>query len=68
MATGIPLDGLLEKIEEVISSQPIKSDKEEKNYLKCPHYLGYLYKSRRNTSIPEECFFCSRVIECLAPK
>jgi hypothetical protein len=69
MTPKIPLDCLLEKIEEAISNQPpIQSDKEEKNYLKCPHYLGYLYKSRKNTSIPEECFFCSRVIECLAPK
>ena len=54
MTPKIPLDCLLEKIEEAISNQPpIQSDKEEKNYLKCPHYLGYLYKSRKNTSIPE---------------
>ena len=69
MTTEIPLDRVLERIEEAISNQPpIQSDKEEKNHIKCPHYFGYLSKLPKNTPIPEECFFCSRVIECMAPK
>jgi hypothetical protein len=69
MNTEIPLDRVLEKIEEAIANQPpIRLDKEEKNHIKCPHNFGYLYKLPKNTPIPEECFFCSRVIDCLAPK
>ncbi len=67
MATGVPLDRLLERVKEAISNQPpIESDK-EKNHIKCLHHFGYLSKLPKNTPIPEECFFCSRVVECIAP-
>ena len=69
MNTEIPLDRALERIEEAIANQPpIQLDKEEKNHIKCPHNFGYLSKLPKNTLIPEECFFCSRVIDCIAPK
>lgn len=68
MTTDVPLDRLLERIKEVISNQPpIKSDKEEKDNIKCPYHFGYLSQLPKNAPIPEECFLCSRVVECIAP-
>jgi hypothetical protein len=68
MTTEVPLDRLLERVKEAISNQPpIESDKEEKNHIKCPYHFGYLSELPKNTPIPEECFFCSRVVECIAP-
>ena len=69
MTTEVPLDRLFERVKEAISNQPpIESDKEEKNHIKCLHHFGYLSKLPKNIHIPEECVFCSRVIECIAPK
>ena len=31
----------------------------------CPHYLGYLKKRPKNSSVPEDCFTCSKMIECM---
>lgn len=31
----------------------------------CSHFLGYLKKFPKNTSIPDECFGCLKMIECL---
>ena len=68
MTAEVPLDRLLERVKEAISNQPpIESDKKGKNHIKCLHHFGYLSKLSKNTSIPEECFFCSRVVECIAP-
>jgi len=69
MTTEVPLDRLLERVKEAIFNQPpIELDEEEKNHIKCLHHFGYLSKLPKNIPIPEECFFCSRVIECIAPK
>ena len=31
----------------------------------CAHHLGYLKSRPKNTSIPEECLTCSKMIECI---
>jgi DNA-directed RNA polymerase subunit RPC12/RpoP len=31
----------------------------------CAHHLGYLKVRPKNTSIPEECLTCSKMIECM---
>ena len=31
----------------------------------CAHHLGYLKSRPKNTSIPEECLTCSKIIECM---
>jgi hypothetical protein len=31
----------------------------------CTHHLGYLKRRPKNTSIPEECLTCSKMIECM---
>jgi len=30
----------------------------------CPYYLGYLKKRQKNSPIPENCFTCTKMIEC----
>jgi DNA-directed RNA polymerase subunit RPC12/RpoP len=31
----------------------------------CRHHLGYLKQRQKNEDIPEECFTCSKMIECM---
>lgn len=67
MATDVPLDEVLEKVKDAIANQaPVESDKKGKETEKCPHKFGYLAKLEKNASIPEECLFCSRLMECIA--
>jgi len=33
--------------------------------VKCNHFLGYLKKRPKDSSIPDECLTCSKMIECL---
>ena len=32
----------------------------------CSHFFGYLRKIPRNTSLPDECFSCTKMVECLS--
>ncbi len=32
----------------------------------CPHYSGYLKKRPKNTPVPEECFTCIEMIDCMS--
>lgn len=34
----------------------------------CSHFFGYLRKIPKNTQIPDECFMCSKMVECLSYK
>jgi hypothetical protein len=66
MSTDVPVDKVLEKVVEAIANQPTaESDKEEKQ-TKCLHHFGYLAKLPKSSSIPEECFLCPKVVECIA--
>lgn len=33
--------------------------------VECKHFLGYLKKRPKDTSIPDECLLCEKMIECL---
>ena len=33
--------------------------------VKCPHHLGYLKTLPLGSSVPEECYSCSRMMQCL---
>jgi len=33
---------------------------------KCSHFFGYLRKIPKNTTIPDECFSCPKMVECLS--
>ena len=31
----------------------------------CPYYLGYLGSLQKDNSVPDECFSCPKLMECL---
>jgi hypothetical protein len=33
---------------------------------KCSHFFGYLRKIPKNSAIPDECFSCPKMVECLS--
>jgi len=37
----------------------------ERNFEGCPHKFGYLNSLPKNTPIPDECFGCPQIVECL---
>jgi hypothetical protein len=34
----------------------------------CPYYLGYLKKREKDAPIPEGCFICSKMIDCISAR
>ena len=65
MTTNVSSDGIFEKVLEAISDQEMDIEKEDNNQTICLHYYGYLAKLPKNSSIPEDCLLCSKVVECL---
>lgn len=53
------------KKEETKVDQP-KVEKKKEEIPGCKNNLGYLKKRPKNTPIPEECFTCSKMIDCMA--
>jgi hypothetical protein len=49
---------------EAISPLSHKSSEEKE----CPHQFGYLKSLPKNTQVPEECFGCQRIVECILNK
>jgi len=39
----------------------------KKDFEGCPHKFGYLKTLPKNTPIPDECFGCPQILECLTP-
>jgi len=61
-------------IVETVENQKTKKDKEEKKsfllfgereFEGCAHKFGYLKNLPKNTPIPDECFGCPRIVDCL---
>ena len=65
MTTNVSTDRVFEKVLEAISDQETEIDKDNGNQTICLHYFGYLSKLTKNSSIPEDCLLCSKVVECL---
>jgi hypothetical protein len=42
----------------------LTTDVETEDSTKCTHQFGYLKKLPRDSSIPDECFTCSKYIKC----
>ncbi|MCW4047933.1 MAG: hypothetical protein NWE99_10325 [Candidatus Bathyarchaeota archaeon] len=55
---------------EVAEPEPVKLEvkakNEEPSSSACTHNLGYLKRRPKNTPIPEECFICNKMIECMS--
>jgi len=45
--------------------QQTEADGKEKP-LGCEHHLGYLMQRPKNTPIPEDCFTCTKMIDCMS--
>jgi hypothetical protein len=54
------------KIEETVAEDSIKKQSAE-GFQKCVHQFGYLRNMPKNTSIPDECFGCPKVLRCMFP-
>ena len=58
------------KSEEFVKDEPkIENQKVEQNNGSipgCKNTIGYLKRRPKNTPIPEECFTCSKMIDCMA--
>ena len=50
--------------QEPVSPAPVEA--EETGVQGCPHYFGYLGEHPKNTPIPNECFTCIKILECLS--
>ncbi len=46
-------------------SAPVVEEKTAEETPSCPYSLGYLRKRAKGSPIPEGCFTCSRMIECI---
>ena len=52
--------------EEKKESLKMKVEKKIEEIVTCSHHLGYLKKRPKNSPIPEECFTCSKMIDCMS--
>jgi hypothetical protein len=57
--------GSEQNLEPVQLQSPIPKMHDEKS---CPHEFGYLRGLPKNKSIPEECFGCQKIVDCLRNK
>ena len=79
MTSTSPLNRLLGRIKNLISSEPRKAKKEigekdellvqpakkeEKDSSKCPHRFRYLASRPKGAPIPQECLTCQEMLEC----
>ena len=78
--SGPPSHPALEKVLDVISTQPQKEkeekkkkeeppvkppQKKEKGPSECPHHFGYLANRSKNAPIPQECLVCPKIVDCM---
>jgi DNA-directed RNA polymerase subunit RPC12/RpoP len=42
-----------------------KTEVKNESAVECKHFLGYLKKRPKGTSIPDECLICDKMVECL---
>jgi hypothetical protein len=54
-----------QETKEVTKLQQMEANKKEKP-LGCEHHLGYLTQRPKNTTIPEDCFTCTKMIDCMS--
>jgi hypothetical protein len=57
-----------ERGSEEVSPSVVKVKRTEVKHesaVECKHFLGYLKKRPKGTSIPDECLVCDKMVECL---
>jgi len=69
MPINVALGRIIKKTKNSDSNQKeVEPENEEKDEKECSHHFGYLVKHPKNAPFPEECFLCSRLLECIVPK
>lgn len=59
----------IEHVEPIKQPKPTLSSKHNsKSSDRCPHHFGFLGGLPKNTPIPEECFGCQKIVDCLVTK
>ena len=56
----------IDKHEAVIQAIQAEETQPKPQTEKCAHFLGYLKKKPKETSIPESCLTCEKIFECMA--
>jgi len=59
------VEELEEEEEEMAEAKPENQTCKAEDASACPYYLGYLKKRQRDSPIPETCFTCSKMIDCV---
>jgi hypothetical protein len=65
MSADYVIDSLLETVKDAIFDLKSNELKNKIDLQNCSHYFGYLAKLPDDSSIPEECLLCSKVVECI---
>jgi len=60
---------ILEKPEptDQTANEKLSIEQSSVGFKKCVHHFGYLRNLPQNTSVPDECFGCPKVMRCLFP-
>jgi len=65
-----PINEPKEKLSSIIANQELSSKQnavpleQKTSTLSCNHHFGYLKNLPKSTEIPNECYFCTKLIEC----
>jgi hypothetical protein len=59
------VEEVVEEVEEMVEAKPENLTIDAQDASGCPYYLGYLKKRQRNSPIPETCFTCCKMIDCV---
>ena len=54
-----------ESVEEEVETPETKIEAVNEENWTCKYHLGYLKQRQKNEDIPEECFTCSKMIDCM---
>jgi hypothetical protein len=64
IAADFVVDSFIETVKDTISDLE-SNELENKVDQRCSHHFGYLAHLPNDSSIPEECFLCSKVVKCV---
>ena len=65
MSVNVSFEKQSEKRKESSFNQTKMKSDEKEEIMKCIHHFGYLSETPKNAPIPEECFMCSRAVDCI---
>ena len=66
ISKNVSQDNNSKKRKELSPNQPTTElNKNEEISMKCIHHFGYLSETPKTAPIPEECFMCSKAVDCI---